>query len=131
LDETLNVCVLEKGSEVGAHLLSGAVFEPRALDELIPDWKEKGAPLHTPATKDKFLFLTEKRAFTSPIAPPQMHNKGNYIISLGNLARWLAEQAEGLGVEIFSGFAAAEVLYNDEGAVIGVATGDMGLDHNG
>lgn len=131
LNADLNVCILEKGSEVGAHLLSGAVFETRALDELIPDWKEKDAPLNTPATKDKFIFLTEKSSITLPFAPPQMHNKGNYIISLGMLARWLAEQAEGLGVEIFPGFAAAEVLYNDAGGVIGVATGDMGIDEHG
>lgn len=126
----LSVCILEKGSEVGAHLLSGAVFEPRALGELIPDWKEKGAPLRTPATEDRFLFLTPGRAFRFP-TPPQMHNKGNYIISLGNLARWLTEQAESLGVEIFPGFAAAEVLYDGAGAVIGVATGDMGLGKDG
>ena len=129
-EQELMVCVVEKGSEVGAHLLSGAVFETRALDELIPDWKEKGAPLDTPAKKDKFLFLTSKGSFKLP-APPQMHNKGNYIISLGNLARWLAQQAEDLGVEIFPGFAAAEILYDAQGAVIGVATGDMGLDEHG
>lgn len=128
--QDLSVCILEKGSEVGAHILSGAVFETRALDELIPDWKDKGAPLNCPATKDKFVFLTEKGGFPM-ITPPQMHNKGNYIISLGNLCRWLAEQAEGLGVEIFPGFAAAEVLYNADNQVIGVATGDMGLDING
>lgn len=126
----LNVCILEKGSEVGAHILSGAVFEPRALDELIPDWKDKGAPLTCPATKDKFIFLTKNGAIPLP-APPQMHNKGNYIISLGNLCRWLGEQAETLGVEIFPGFAAAEILYDDQGAVIGVATGDMGIDEHG
>lgn len=130
IDGDLNVCVLEKGSEIGAHLLSGAVFETRALDELIPDWKDLGAPLHTPATKDKFLFLTSDKAYSLP-TPPQMHNKGNYIISLGNLARWLAEQAEGLGVEIFPGFAASEVLYDEAGGVIGVATGDLGLDKHG
>ena len=128
--QDISVCILEKGSEVGAHILSGAVFEPRALDELIPDWKDKGAPLNCPATKDKFVFLTETGGFPM-ITPPQMHNKGNYIISLGNLCRWLAEQAEGLGVEIFPGFAAAEVLYNADNQVIGVATGDMGLDING
>ncbi|MBL4803415.1 MAG: electron transfer flavoprotein-ubiquinone oxidoreductase [Alphaproteobacteria bacterium] len=130
IDEALNVCILEKGSEVGAHLLSGAVLEPRALDELIPDWKDKGAPLETEATKDKFMFLTKDKAYPF-LTPPQMHNKGNYIISLGRLGRWLAEQAEGLGVEIFPGFAAAEVLYNDDGQVIGVATGDIGIDANG
>lgn len=129
-DTDINVCILEKGSEVGAHILSGAVFEPRALDELIPDWKARGAPLNTPATHDKMLFLTQGGSFTMP-TPPQMHNKGNYIISLGNLTRWLAEQAESLGVEIFPGFAAAEILYNADGAVIGVATGDMGLHKDG
>jgi electron-transferring-flavoprotein dehydrogenase len=129
LDPSINVCVLEKGSEVGAHILSGAVIEPRALTELIPDWKEKGAPLNTQAGKDKFIFLTKSMAIRLP-TPPQMHNKGNYIASLGNLTRWLAAQAESLGVEIFPGFAAAEVLYKD-GAVIGVATGDMGLDASG
>ena len=126
----LNVCVLEKGSEVGAHLLSGAVFEPRALNELIPDWRDKGAPLSCEAKKDRFLFLTETKAYKMP-TPPQMKNHGNYIISLGNLGRWLAEQAEALGVEIFPGFAASEVLYNSDGAVIGVATADMGLDKDG
>ena len=126
----LSVCLLEKGSEIGAHLLSGAVFETRALDELIPDWKDKGAPLHTAATQDRFLFLTAKKSYRLP-APPQMHNKGNYIISLGQLAKWLAEQADALGVEIFPGFAAAEILYDDDGAVIGVATGDMGLNKDG
>ena len=103
------VCVLEKGAEVGAHILSGAVIETRALDELLPDWADRGAPLNTPATDDKFLFLTATRAFRLP-TPPQMNNHGNYIISLGNLARWLGEQAEALGVEIYPGFAAAEVL---------------------
>ncbi len=126
----LSVCLLEKGSEIGAHLLSGAVFETRALNELIPDWKAKGAPLHTLATQDRFLFLTQNKAFRLP-TPPQMHNKGNYIISLGQLAKWLAEQAEALGVEIFPGFAAAEVLYDEDGAVIGIATGDMGLNKDG
>lgn len=130
LSPDISVCVLEKGSEVGAHLLSGAVFETRALDELIPDWKDKGAPLQTQATHDQFLFLTKSKSFRLP-TPPQMHNKGNYIISLGNLCKWLAGQAENLGVEIFAGFAAAEVLYNEKNAVIGVATGDMGLDKNG
>ncbi|MDY0009880.1 MAG: electron transfer flavoprotein-ubiquinone oxidoreductase [Bdellovibrionales bacterium] len=130
LKPDLSVCILEKGSEVGAHLLSGAVLEPRALDELIPDWKEKGAPLNTPAGTDKFLFLTRKHAIRLP-TPPQMHNKGNYIISLGVFARWLADQAQALGVEIYPGFAAAEVLYDENGAVKGVATGDMGIDRHG
>ncbi len=124
------VCVVEKGSEVGAHILSGAVFEPRALDELIPDWRERGAPLVTPATEDRFLLLTQSRAFRLP-TPQQMRNRGNYIISLGNLCRWLAQQAEALGVEIYPGFAAAEVLYDDAGQVRGVATGDMGIGKDG
>jgi electron-transferring-flavoprotein dehydrogenase len=126
----LAVCVVEKGSEVGAHILSGAVFEPRALDELIPDWRERGAPLVTLASEDRFLLLTRSRALRLP-TPPQMHNRGNYIISLGNLCRWLAGQAEALGVEIYPGFAAAEVLYDDAGRVRGVATGDMGIGKDG
>jgi len=130
LNPELTVCVLEKGSEVGAHILSGAVFEPHALDELIPDWRDKGAPLNTPAKEDNFLFLTETKAIKLP-TPPQMHNDGNYIISLGNLCRWLAGQAEEMGVEIFPGFAAAEVLYHEDGSVKGVATGDMGIGKDG
>jgi len=129
-ERELGVCVVEKGSEVGAHILSGAVFEPRALDELIPDWRERGAPLVTPATEDRFLLLTASRALRLP-TPPQMRNHGNYIISLGNLCRWLAEQAEALGVEIYPGFAAAEVLYDATGRVEGVATGDMGIGKDG
>ena len=129
----LSVCVLEKGSEVGAHILSGAVFETRALDELIPDWKDKGAPIETPAGDEQFLVLTEKKGFALPHAllPKTLRNHGNYIISLGNLCRWLAAQAEELGVEVYPGFAAAEVLYNEEGAVVGVATGDMGIGKDG
>jgi electron-transferring-flavoprotein dehydrogenase len=126
----LTICILEKGAEVGAHILSGAVIEPRTLAELIPDWKEKGAPLNVPVKSDSFMYLTEKGSFALP-TPPQMHNEGNYIISLGNLCRWLSEQAEELGVEIFPGFAAAEVLYDDSGAVRGVATGDMGIGKDG
>jgi electron-transferring-flavoprotein dehydrogenase len=129
-ESEVSVCVVEKGSEVGAHILSGAVFEPRALDELIPDWKDRGAPLNTPATEDRFLYLTQTRALRLP-TPPQMHNHGNYIISLGNFCRWLAQQAEELGVEIYPGFAAAEVLYDDAGRVRGVATGDMGIGKDG
>jgi electron-transferring-flavoprotein dehydrogenase len=129
-ESEIAVCVIEKGSEVGAHILSGAVFEPRALNELIPDWRERGAPLNTPAADDRFLFLTERSAWRLP-TPPQMHNRGNYIISLGNLCRWLAAQAEELGVEIYPGFAAAEVLYDDDGRVCGVATGDMGIGKDG
>jgi electron-transferring-flavoprotein dehydrogenase len=115
---------------VGAHILSGAVIEPRALDELIPDWRERDAPLLTPASEDHFLFLTEKKAYRLP-TPPQMHNHGNYIVSLGNVCRWLATQAEALGVEIYPGFAAAEVLYDENGRVKGVATGDMGIGRDG
>jgi electron-transferring-flavoprotein dehydrogenase len=130
LKPELTVCILEKGSEVGAHLMSGAVIEPRALAELIPDWKEKGAPLKIAATEDRFYFLTEKKAFRLP-TPPPMNNHGNYIASLGIFARWLAEQAQGLGVEIYAGFAAAEVLYDADGSVKGVATGDVGVDKHG
>src|SRR5271163_554800 len=129
-ENEIAVCVVEKGSEVGAHILSGAVFEPRALDELIPDWRERGAPLITPATEDRFLLLTASRALRLP-TPPQIRNHGNYIISLGNLCRWLAEQAEAAGVEIYPGFAAAEVLYDAAGRVQGVATGDMGIGKDG
>jgi len=130
LDRELSVCLIEKGSEVGAHILSGAVLEPRSLTELFPDWQARGAPVTTPATRDRFVFLTGKRAVPLP-TPPQMHNHGNYIVSLGNLCRWLAEQAESLGVEIYAGFAAAEVLTDTDGTVCGVATGDMGRDKDG
>ncbi|OGA31797.1 MAG: electron transfer flavoprotein-ubiquinone oxidoreductase [Betaproteobacteria bacterium RIFCSPLOWO2_12_FULL_62_13b] len=126
----VNVCLIEKGSEIGAHILSGAVLEPRALDELFPDWKALGAPLNTPAGEDRFLFLTETKSFKLP-TPPQMNNHGNYIISLGNLCRWLGQQAEGLGVEIYPGFAAAELLYQEDGSVKGVATGDLGIGRDG
>ena len=130
INPDLSVCILEKGSEIGAHLMSGAVFEPRALNELIPDWKEKGAPLHTKAGDDKFFFLTKSAAIAMP-TPPQMNNHGNYIISLGELGRWLAAEAESIGVEIFAGFAAAEVLFNDQNEVMGIATGDMGIGKDG
>src|SRR5947208_2291857 len=126
----LSVCVLEKGSEVGAHIMSGAVLEPRALNELLPDWQARGAPLNTPAQDDRFLLLTQNKSFRLP-TPPQMHNHGNYIVSLGNVCRWLAQQAEALGVEIYPGFAAAEILYTDAGAVRGVATGDVGIAKDG
>ncbi|NJO67565.1 MAG: electron transfer flavoprotein-ubiquinone oxidoreductase [Rhodospirillales bacterium] len=129
-DRDIGVCVVEKGSEVGAHILSGAVIETRALDELLPDWKDRDAPLLTPATEDDFLFLTETRSIRLP-TPPQMHNHGNYIVSLGNVCRWLATQAEELGVEVYPGFAAAEVLYDDSGRVRGIATGDMGVGRDG
>jgi len=126
----LSVCVIEKGSEVGAHLMSGAVFEPRALNELFPDWRTMGAPLHVPVNEDRFMFLTRDRAWRLP-TPPPMRNHGNYIISLGSLAKWLAAQAESLGVEIYPGFAAAEILYKESGRVVGVATGDAGIGKNG
>ena len=129
-DTEISVCILEKGSEVGAHILSGAVIEPKALDELIPDWQERGAPLATPATEDRLMLLTKKRAIRLP-TPPQMNNHGNYIASLGNLCRWLKGQAEELGVEIFEGFPASEVLYGEDGSVTGVATGDMGVAGDG
>jgi electron-transferring-flavoprotein dehydrogenase len=129
LSPDMAVCLVEKGGEIGAHTLSGAVLEPRALNELIPDWKEKGAPLDTPAGEDRFLFLTEKRSFKLP-TPPQMHNHGNYIVSLGNVVRWLGQQAEELGVEIYPGFAAAELLEED-GRIVGIATGDMGVGKDG
>lgn len=129
----LSVCVLEKGSEPGAHVLSGAVMDPRALTELFPDWAERGAPLKQKVTRDEFLFLSETGARATPHAllPECFHNEGNYIISLGEVTRWLAQQAEALEVAIFPGFAAAEVLYGDDGAVIGVATGDMGIEKDG
>ncbi len=123
------VCVVEKGGEVGAHILSGAVIEPRALDELIPDWREKGAPLNTPAREDRFLYLTQRRAYKLP-TPPQMHNHGNYIVSLGDVCRWLATEAEALGIEIYPGFAASELLIEND-KVVGVATGDMGIEKSG
>ncbi len=129
----VSVCVLEKGSEIGAHILSGAVIDPRALDELFPDWKARGAPPATAVTEDRFLFLTERRAYRIPqrLLPPLMANHGNYIVSLGDLCRWLGQQAEVLGVEIYPGFPASEVLYTDQGAVRGVATGDMGVAKDG
>ena len=134
LNPDLAVMVLEKGSEVGAHILSGALFETRALDELLPDWQARGAPLKTPVSEDQvYLYRSETSAVKLPnfAVPAPMHNAGNYIISLGSLCRWLAEQAEAVGVEIFPGFAAAEILYHDDGSVKGVATGDMGRDKHG
>src|SRR5271169_919606 len=129
----VSVCVLEKGSEIGAHILSGAVIDPIAIDELIPDWKAKGAPLDTPVADDRFYFLGPAGSIRLPnfAMPPLMHNHGNYIVSLGNVCRWLATQAEALGVEIYAGFPAAEVLYDERGAVRGVATGDMGVAKDG
>lgn len=131
--QDLTVCVVEKGAEVGAHILSGAVLEPRALNELFPDWQTRGAPLLTPVAEETFMLLSEQGGIKLPTAllPPAMHNKGNYIISLGKLCRWLAEQAEALEVEIYPGFAAVEVLRHADGSVKGIATGDMGIGHNG
>jgi electron-transferring-flavoprotein dehydrogenase len=129
----ISVCVLEKGSEIGAHILSGAVMDPRALDELIPDWQAQGAPLDVAVTEDRFLFLSESGARAVPnwALPDNFRNHGNYVISLANLSRWLGQQAEALGVEIFAGFAAAEVLYHEDGSVRGVATGNMGVGRDG
>ncbi|MCH1554478.1 MAG: electron transfer flavoprotein-ubiquinone oxidoreductase [Luminiphilus sp.] len=133
-DAELSVCVVEKGSEVGAHILSGAVFETSALDELLPDWKDMGSPLTASVTEDVFYFYTsDKGAVKLPsfLLPPPVHNHGNYIVSMGNVCRWLAEQAENLGVEVYPGFAAAEVLFHEDGSVKGIATGDMGLNAEG
>lgn len=129
----VSVCVLEKGSEIGAHILSGAVMDPQALTELLPNWKELGAPLTTEVSEDRFLFLTEKKAYKTPswMLPACFQNHGNYVISLANVVRWMGQQAELLGVEIFPGFPAAEVLYNEDGSVKGVATGNMGVDRHG
>ena len=128
-----SVCVLEKGSEIGAHILSGAVMDPKALGELFPDWQALGAPLETPVSQDQFLFLTEDRSYSVPewLLPECFQNKGNYIVSLANVTRWLGQQAEALGVEIFPGFPAADILYDAQGAVCGVVTGAMGLDKEG
>ncbi len=129
-DRELNVTILEKGAEVGAHILAGAVIDPCALTELLPNWQNLQAPLHTPVSEDHFLYLSEKKSRRLP-TPPQMRNHGNYIISLSQLTRWLGEQAQALGVDIFPGFAASEILYDDNAAVIGVATGDMGINKQG
>jgi len=130
----ISVCVVEKGSEVGAHILSGAVFEPRALNELFPDWKELGAPLNTPVVRDDIYVLRSSDSSTKVpdfFVPKTMHNEGNYIISLGNLCRWLAQQAENLGVEVYPGFAAQEALFDENGVVRGIITGDLGVDREG
>ena len=131
--QEVSVCVLEKGSEVGAHILSGAVMDPIGINELIPNWQEKGAPLLTPVSEDRFMFLTETKSFTTPnfLLPDCFKNHGNYIVSLANFTRWLGQEAENLGVEIFPGFAAAEIIYGEEGEVLGVATGNMGIDKEG
>jgi electron-transferring-flavoprotein dehydrogenase len=133
LNSNLNVCILEKGAEVGAHILSGNVFETKALDELLPNWKEERAPIKTKVSKEKFLFLSKNKSFSWPtwLLPVVQKNHNNYIISLANLCRWLAEQAEKLGIEIFPGFPASEILYKEDGSVKGVTTLDMGLDKNG
>jgi electron-transferring-flavoprotein dehydrogenase len=129
----VSVCVLEKGSEVGAHILSGAVMDPIAINELFPNWKELGAPLNTEVSEDRFLFLSENKAVKTPgwMLPGCFQNHGNYVVSLANVTRWLGQQAENLGVEVFAGFPAAEILYNDDGSVKGVATGNMGVDREG
>ena len=129
----LGVCVLEKGSEIGAHILSGAVMDPRGLSELLPDWKTQGAPLDVEVTEDRFLFLSKDSAKQVPnwLLPDNFKNHGNYVVSLANVTRWLGQQAEALGVEIFPGFPAAEVLYTESGAVRGVATGNMGVGKDG
>jgi electron-transferring-flavoprotein dehydrogenase len=129
----VSVCVLEKGSEVGAHILSGAVMDPRAMEELFPDWQQRNAPLNVPVSEDRFVFLTEESSYKVPdrVLPGCFRNHGNYVVSLGNVCRWLAKEAEALGVEIFAGFAAADVLYGEQGAVLGVATGDMGIGRDG
>ncbi|MDB5870339.1 MAG: electron transfer flavoprotein-ubiquinone oxidoreductase, partial [Polaromonas sp.] len=131
--QDISVVVLEKGSEPGAHILSGAVMDPKALTELIPDWKAQGAPLTQPVTSDEVLFLSATGATKTPnfLVPDCFHNEGNYVISLGNVTRWLAQQAENLGVVIFPVFSAAEVLYNDNGSVKGVATGNQGIGKDG
>jgi len=131
--QDVSVCVLEKGGEIGAHILSGAVMDPIALNELFPNWKELGAPLNTPVTEDQVLFLTESKAYRTPgfMVPKMLTNHGNYVISLANVTRWLGQQAEALGVEIFPGFPAAEILYNEDGSVKGVATGNMGVKRDG
>ncbi len=129
----ISVCLIEKGAEIGAHILSGAVMDPRALNELLPNWKEEGAPLNAPVSEDRFFLLSENGATRIPnsLLPGCFHNEGNYVISLGNVCRWLGEQAEALGIEIYPGFAGSEVLYDEQGAVKGVATGDMGRLRDG
>jgi electron-transferring-flavoprotein dehydrogenase len=129
-EREVTVCVIDKASELGAHTLSGAVLEPRALDELLPDWRTTGAPITTAVEEDRFLLLGAQRAWRLP-TPPQMHNAGNFIVSMGRVVAWLGQQAEALGVEIYPGFAGAEVLYHDDGSVKGVATGAMGVGRDG
>ena len=133
LDAELSVCLIDKGSEIGAHILSGAVMDPRALTELIPDWQAQDAPMDTPVTDDRFVMLTETGGLQFPnfMLPGCFINHGNYIVSLGAICRWMGAQAEALGVEIYPGFAGAEVLYDEQGAVRGVITGDMGVGRDG
>jgi electron-transferring-flavoprotein dehydrogenase len=132
-EKEISICVVEKGSEVGAHILSGAVLDPKAMNELFPDWKAMGAPLNVPVTKDQVRFMfNQKYSLKVPLLfTPGFHNQGNYVVSLGNVCRWLAEQAENMGVEVYPGFAAAEVLYHEDGSVKGIATGDMGVSETG
>jgi electron-transferring-flavoprotein dehydrogenase len=132
-EKEISICVVEKGSEVGAHILSGAVLDPKAMNELFPDWKAMGAPLNVPVTKDQVMFMfNQKHSINVPLLfTPGFHNQGNYVVSLGNVCRWLAEQAENMGVEVYPGFAAAEVLYHEDGSVKGIATGDMGVSEAG
>ena len=131
LDPAISVCVIEKASTIGAHVLSGAVIETGPLDALLPGWRDNPPPICVPATKDEFLFLTKTGTIKAPIVPPQMHNHGNVIVSLGALCAWLAPQAEALGVEIYPGFAASEVLHDEDGRVAGVRIGDMGVAKDG
>ena len=133
LNADINVCLIDKGSELGAHILSGAVMDPIAMNELFPNWKELGAPLNVPVTADEFLFLSETGVKSTPLwlLPKCFHNDGAYIVSLANVVRWMGEQAEAAGVEIYPGFAAADVLYDENGAVKGVVTGDMGIGKDG
>src|SRR5262249_2518814 len=133
INPDISVVVVEKGSEVGAHILSGAVIDPVGLDRLLPDWRAEDSPIKTPVTDDRFYYLTAGGALRLPniMMPPLMNNHGNFIVSLGNVCRWLATKAEALGVEVYPGFAAAEVLFDANGAVAGVATGDMGVGKNG
>ena len=132
-DQALSICLIEKGPEIGAHSLSGAVLDPRTLGELFPDWKERGAPVSTEVTEDRFMFLSENGSRSVPIGllPACFQNHGNYIVRLGHLAKWLGEQADAAGIEVYPGFAAAEILFDDSGAVKGIATGDMGLTREG
>ena len=131
--QDFSVCLIEKAAEIGAHILSGAVVDPCAINELFPDWKERGAPLNTPVTEDRVIFLSETggRQVPNGLLPDSFHNDGNYIVRLGNLTKWLGEQAEAMGIEVYPGFAGAQLLFDDKGAVAGVITGDMGVLKDG